>query len=151
MNIVIAASWKQRDHVRTLANQIRNFGHVVYDFTDPTCRKTKELSPETYPERFDSNRHDYWEYLNKYPEYKLAVNENKEHVLNCDIVVLLLPCGIDATADWAVGVGSGKFTIIVGSPNTGERSPVHLWTNLYCKDDETLLRFLSGLYVKTGE
>lgn len=47
---------------------------------------------------------------------------------------MLLPCGIDATADWALGVGLGKFTVIVGHPGKGERSPCHLWADFFCDD-----------------
>jgi len=45
------------------------------------------------------------------------------------LVILLLPCGNDAHADWGLGVGMGKHSIVVGHPNKGDRSPVHMWAD----------------------
>lgn len=35
----------------------------------------------------------------------------------------------DATADWALGLGMGKRSIIVGHPLKGDRSEVLLWAD----------------------
>ena len=143
--IFIAASWKQRDRVRKLANDIRELGHEVYDFTDPNCRKYKPIPPETFPEEYDPSIHLYKEYLNSYPDWKNAINENENAIDICTIAVLLLPCGIDATADWAVAVGKDKETYIIGSPNKGERHPVHLWADDIFRTDEDFLDFIKGI------
>ena len=128
MKIYISSSWKNRDHVRSAASILRKFGHEVYDFTDANCRKTPEIPPEKFPEQFDPEKHFYSEYLSR-PEWRNAVEENKKAIEWCDVVLLLLPCGIDATADWAYGVGLGKKSCVVGHPKKGERSPVHLWAD----------------------
>ena len=128
MKVYISASWKNRTNVRALAELLRVMGHEVYDFTDPACRQTPEIPPERFPGQFDPLRHTYAEYLDR-PEWRGAVEENRKAIQWCDVVLLLLPCGIDATADWAYGVGIGKRSLIVGSPRAGERSPVHLWAD----------------------
>ncbi len=129
MNIYISSSWKNRVTVRLVATALRNKGYEVYDFTDPTCRTTPEIPPEAFPEQFDPNKHSYAEYLNRV-EWHSAVTENRAALDACDVVLLLLPCGIDATADWAYAVGQGKQSIVFGHPRAGERSPVHLWAEL---------------------
>lgn len=73
--IFIASSWRQRKRVRKLAEQLRKIGFDVYDFTDPSCRETEEIPPEKFPEQFNPERHNYWEYLNQ-PEWRSAVEEN---------------------------------------------------------------------------
>lgn len=128
MNIYISSSWKNREEVRQLAESLRNLGHEVYDFTDPACRKTPEIPPEKYPEEFDPTIHKYSEYIRK-PEWKQAVMENKKAIEDADFIILLLPCGSDSHADWALGVGMGKWSVVVGQPRKGERSPVHHWAN----------------------
>ena len=133
--VYISASWKQRDRVRELAHKLRSLDFDVYDFTDPACRKGPEIPPERFPEQFDPEKHIYRQYLNQ-PEWREAVNENRTALNLCDLVVLLLPCGIDATADWAYAVGQGKPSVIVGHPRAGERSPVHLWAEAMVDTDE---------------
>lgn len=126
MNIYISSSWKNREQVRALAIELRKMGHQVYDFTDPECRKTPEIPPEKFPEEFDPTIHKYSEYINK-TEWIAAVKGNKEAIEWANLIILLLPCGNDSHADWALGVGMGKWSVVVGQPRKGERSPVHHW------------------------
>lgn len=129
MRIYISASWKSKLMVRQLAHLLEASGHEVFDFTNQQKRKTEIVPPEKYPDQFDPQVHDYSEYLLANEEWRLAVEENRRRVDECDCVLLLLPCGIDATADWAYGVGRGKKTVILGYPPKGERSPTHLWAD----------------------
>jgi hypothetical protein len=134
MNIFLASSWKNRDAVRKMATLLRERGFEVYDFTDPACRKTPEIPPEAYPEQFDPARMGYADYLKKAPAWREAVMANKDAIDACDVVVLMLPCGNDAHADWAYGVGRGKRSIVYGAPRAGERSPVHMWADVMTEE-----------------
>lgn len=127
MYIYISSSWKNRLQVRELAKMLRSFGHEVYDFTDPSCRSTPEIPPEKFPEPFDPEVNVYQSYLDR-PEWRAAVEENRIHIERAELIVLLLPAGIDATADWALGLNHAK-SIVIGHPKAGERSPVHLWAD----------------------
>lgn len=129
MRVYISSSWKNRENVRTLAQILRTWGHVVYDFTDPACRTTPEIPPERFPEQFDPEQHVYREYLLAVPEWKEAVFCNREWLDSCDVVVLLLPCGNDAHADAYYALGKGKKLIVVGQPLAGDRTPTHLWAD----------------------
>lgn len=142
--VFVASSWKQRDRVRTLAHAIRAVGFPVFDFTDPSCRKTTEMAPEKCPELFDPEKQSYWSYLHEHQSlwYK-AVEENRENIEKCFMLLLLLPCGIDATADWAYAVAKGKETYIIGEPKAGERSPVHLWADEWFPDEKSFLHHFS--------
>lgn len=143
MRIYISASWKNRLLVRKLAEILREYNHEVFDFTDPRCRKTHETPPEMFPERFDPSRHIYRKYIDR-EEWRAVVNENREAIKWADLIILLLPCGIDATADWALGVGLGKRTVIVGHPNKGERSEVHLWADAMLDSVDDLIPWLQS-------
>lgn len=141
MRIYISSSWKNRDRVRSLAGRLRAAGLYVYDFTDPACRKTEEIPPEKFPDQFDPEKRVYARYLNR-PEWRRAVWENRTQLNLCDICLLLLPCGIDATADWAYAVGRNRLSIIVGHPPAGERSPVHLWADGMVETDDEVLDWI---------
>lgn len=147
MNIYISSSWKNREQVRKAAIRLRELGYSVYDFTDPACRKTPEIPPEKYPELFDPEIHNYREYLNK-REWREAVNGNRQAINESNLIILLLPCGIDSHADWAYGVGRGIPSIVLGHPQKGERSPVHLWSNGIFND---LDEFLSSSWLEQNE
>ncbi|MFC1751565.1 hypothetical protein ACFLY5_00260 [Patescibacteria group bacterium] len=141
-SVYISSSWKNRKKVRNLAVELRKFGFNVYDFTDRECRTEEEIPPEKFPEQFDPEVDNYWHYLNSREEWKNSVIGNKKALDTCDIVILLLPCGIDATADWAYAVGRGKTTYIIGHPPKGERSPTHLWAEWWFPNVNTLLKIL---------
>ncbi|KUO63800.1 MAG: hypothetical protein APF84_09275 [Gracilibacter sp. BRH_c7a] len=141
MKIYISASWKNRVLVRKLAKDLRAYGYPVFDFTDPACRRNHETPPEMFPEQFDPAIHNYSEYLNC-EEWKAAVYENREAIADSDLIILILPCGIDATADWALGVGMGKRSIIVGQPPKGERSEVHLWADKILNSVDEIIPWL---------
>lgn len=143
MKVYLSASWKKRELVRYLADLLRVERHEVYDFTDSSCRQSVEIPPERFPEQFDPALHVYADYLDR-PEWRAAVEENRNALRWCDAVVLLLPCGIDATADWAYAVGLGKRSIVMGSPRAGERSPVHLWADRIVRtSDEVCVQLAS--------
>ena len=141
MLIYISSSWKNRDRVREMANNLLELGYEVYDFTNPQCRKTEEIPPERFPNEFDPGCQIYSTYID-IPEYRDAVMENKEAIDRSHFIILLLPCGNDAHADWAYGLGKGKETVVVGQPRKGERSPVHLWADAIINRDEQVYGYL---------
>lgn len=142
MNIYISSSWKNRDRVRALAIALRAQGYEVYDFTDPACRKSPEIPPEAFPEQFDPNKHVYGDYLNTVPNWRQAVYTNLDAIRNCDLCLLLLPCGADSHADWGVAVGLGKRTIVVGHPKAGERTQSHMWAEKLLRNEAETLSYL---------
>jgi hypothetical protein len=141
--VYISASWKQRERVRALANALRAEGFQVYDFTDPACRNTPEIPPERFPEQFDPTKHSYREYIEAVPEWRTAVDCNRDALDRCSAVLLLLPAGADSHADWAYALGRGvPFSAVVGAPRAGERTPSHLWATARLDTDEEALRWL---------
>ena len=114
MNIYLSSSWKNRDRVRSLAIKLRAAGHTVYDFTDPSCRNTPEIPPERFPDQYDPAQHIYADYLSSVPEWRQAVECNRKALQNCDLVILMLPCGNDAHADAYYALGRGAPMIVCG-------------------------------------
>jgi len=139
--VYIASSWKNREQVRALAEMLREDGFEPYDFTDPSCRTAPELAPEKFPEEFNPDRHIYGTYLDR-PDWRADVEENKRHLDTADLVIMFLPCGVDATADWAYALGRGVPSVVVGSPRKGERSPVHLWATAMVENIPQLWQWL---------
>lgn len=142
LQVYISSSWKQFHAVRTLAEKLEDIGCLVYDFTS-TRNRIAPIPPEKFPEQFDPEKHDYATYLNR-EAFLEKMFENRKAVEKCDIILLLLPCGNDAHADWGLGVGLGKVTIVVGSPLKGDRSPVHLWANAILPNVEEAILWIKN-------
>ena len=151
MRVYLSTSWKNRRRVRALAQRLRTDGHEVYDFTDPDCRGTPEIPPERFPEEFDPEKHIYREYIHAVPEWKEAVLCNMDAILWSDVVVLMLPCGNDAHADAFLGLGRGRDLVICGQPRKGERTPTHMWTDLFVDSDEDIPALLKQMEGVTDE
>lgn len=141
MKVYISSSWKNRQRVRALAEQLRGAGHEVYDFTDPASRGVPEIPPEAFTEQFDPDKHVYRRYIQR-SEWREAVMGNKRALDDCDVCVLLLPCGNDAHADWAYAVGRGRVTAVVGAPRAGERTPTHMWADVFLDEDADVVTFV---------
>lgn len=149
--IYIAASWKQRERVNKISKELSSRGHVVFDFTDNASRAEVNrhmcldfpiyaTSPKaTYPERYDPTKQKYGHYLREMHEYDDVMKNNLAIIKKCDVCILLLPAGADSHADWGACVGASKITCVVGYPESGERSPCHLWADAFFQDDAELL------------
>lgn len=136
--VYLSSSWKNREVVRTLAEILRRRGLNVFDFTDANCRKQEEIPPERFPGDFDpSSESSYAEYINAAPEWRRAVEENRQALDRATACILLLPAGNDAHADWAYAVGRGVPSAVFGRPD--HRTPSHLWAELITEDEDELL------------
>lgn len=144
MNIYISTSWKQRKLVKEYTAKLRALKHTVYNFTE-TPNETQSIPPEYFLEQFDPATMNYKEYITK-TEFILKMKENWKAIHNCDLIILLLPAGNDAHADWSLGVGLGKHTIVVGHPVKGDRSPTHLWANVILTDIDETLSYVQSLF-----
>jgi len=130
-----------------MATKLRLDGHKVYDFTDRECRKTPEFPHDKRPESFDAKKHkSYRLHLESAPQLYAAVMNNQEAIRWCDLVILLLPCGNEAHADWGYGVGLGKASIITGHPREGDYSATHLWADKIIDDPEDVYAFIRENY-----
>jgi hypothetical protein len=146
LRVYLSSSWKNRERVRYLADAIRAQGHEVYDFTDPGCREgIPEIPPEKFPEPFDPKKDLYRNYINSQPPWRQAVMRNKQALNNCDVAVLMLPCGQDAHADAYYALGLGRILAVVGQPKEGERTPTHLWADAILDHDNEVPTWLNSI------
>jgi len=146
MKIYISSSWKNRDKVREMAVRLRKEGHRVYDFTDPECRKTAEFPHEKRPAPFDPVVHKSYAALLRNSDMYAAVMNNQEAIRWCDLVILLLPCGLDAHSDWGYGVGLGKASVICGLPKAGDTVYTHCWADKVLDNPDDVYKFIKENY-----
>ena len=88
--------------------------------------------------------HVYREYVEAVPEWREAVECNRDALDRCETVVLMLPCGNDAHADAFYALGRGKNLIVVGQPKKDDRTPTHLWADVILDYDFQAAQFLAA-------
>jgi hypothetical protein len=125
MKIYVASSWRNtiQPHV---VHALRNFGHEVYDFKNPTeCLPAKNAvsGPEWKREILDQGFHwsellpegwkpDQFRSALDFPTAKRGFEQDMDALETCDACVLVLPCGKSAHLELGYLVGKGKLTII---------------------------------------
>ena len=100
---------------------------------------------------FDPSKHNYMEFLHSMPRLINAVRENHRTIREAESMIMLLPCGNDAHADWAYAHGLGKFSIIIGHPKPGEHSGTHVWADRWYPNEDAFLANLSRMQEIEGK
>jgi len=113
--VYIASSWKNAAIVRILADELRKWGHEVYDFTDP-----QHFIFNITEEAKDVRDKVDWIQCGTFPSTQQACDNDKAGLDWCDAVLLLLPCGRSAHLEAGIALGQGKQLIIYGHLPTGE-------------------------------
>lgn len=112
MRIYVASSWrnKQFDHVVEI---LRGANHQVYDFKNVEgAFHWTQLDP-TYEHGKTWGGHELISYLSR-PLAQDGFKMDMGHLEECDVCVLVLPCGRSAhlEAGWAVGAGKKVIVFI---------------------------------------
>jgi len=109
MKIYVASSWRNTRH-STVVTILRGVGHDVYDFKNPEGKSFhwSEIDPDWQkwgPGEFQKGL-----------DHPLAVEgfaQDKKALDDCEVCVLLLPCGRSAHLEAGYAVGQGKPTYIL--------------------------------------
>jgi len=131
LKIYVASSWRNQAQpmiVKTLREQ----GYEVYDFRNPEPGNNgfhwSEIDPEWKvwtPERFRES-------LN----HPIAVEgfiTDMSALAECDVCILVLPCGRSAHLEAGYAIGAGKLTIILlsdGEPELMYKMTPYIFTNI---------------------
>lgn len=121
MKIYVASSWKnlmQQGVVHTL----RALGHDVYDFRHPADGDKgfswAEIDPDgdSVDVKKRWNHAQYLEALN-HPAARRGFKFDMDALTECDLCVLVLPCGKSSHLEMGYAVGAGKRTAILLEPD----------------------------------
>jgi len=108
MKIYVASSWKN-DFQPAVVYELRQLGHEVYDFKDSEGFHWSEVDP---------NWKQWPDEVNKYitgldhPCAKRGFKRDMDALKNCDVCIMVMPCGPSASMELGYAVGSGKPTAI---------------------------------------
>jgi hypothetical protein len=112
--IYVASSWRN-NYQPEVVKLLRQNDHDVYDFKDQDEFRWTEVDPKYMDWIKDTQR--YLTGLN-HPRAVQRFNRDMTALINCDICVYVMPCGVSASleAGWAAGAGK-KLIVYIPKPH----------------------------------
>lgn len=139
--IYLASSWRNKQQPEVLA-MLRELGHEVYDFHNPTPEiqgfSWKQCKME-WGEPIDM--HDlalYVRHIARDPVAQRGFKLDRDALHWCDTCVLLLPCGKSAHLEAGYAMGQGKETLVVLNEDGFEPELMYLLGDHICENVSAL-------------
>lgn len=115
-NYTVISSYRNRDEVERLVNEIRRRGYTCYNFCDePADPNNADAHPEEQMKVFEA-RKDFHED----EHFKKLFRRDLAGLKNAEKVILLQPGGLSAHMEAGIAFGLGKSLIMVGEPTKPE-------------------------------
>jgi hypothetical protein len=108
MKVYVASSWRN-DFQKLVVQALRADGFEVYDFKDSEGFSWREVDPDW--ERWPQDRPKYIEGMN-HPTALRGYGRDMSALENCDICVMVMPCGMSASLETGWAVGAGKHVAV---------------------------------------
>ncbi len=133
MRIYVAGSFKNADRIRVIGEALRIIGYDVYVFCDehePTYRLSQELRQEVdvatlTPQAINNNK------------TLLTIGSlNYMRLIQCDVLVLVLPCGRSAHLEAGWMCGQNRPVYVIGPMVPGEFDAMYVMVDGIFADDE---------------
>ena len=123
--IYIASSWKNATKVREIAMTLRDYGHEVFDFTDPSNtlngieKYVFSAARWSLEGEKPADQIEWKDFLSWVPSKK-AFASDKAGLDWADTVLLINPSGRSSHLEVGYGAGKGKDVYIFGDLPLGE-------------------------------
>ena len=131
MRIYVASSWRNRRQPKVVSS-LREIGHEVYDFRNPSPGDTGFAWSDIDEGWQDWTAEEFTKHID-HPIVKRGYMKDADAMVWADAFVLVMPCGRSAHLEAGWGVGQGKSLAILlddGEPELMYRMATSLVTNL---------------------
>lgn len=143
MKIYVASSW--RNHLQQgVVAVLRAAGHEVYDFKNPADGNNgfswKQIDPNWKmggPVTPDQHRK-----MLEHPIAQAGFKCDMDALRECDVCVLVLPCGRSAHLELGWAVGAGKSSVVL-EPEPIEPDLMYLMCDQLCTSFDELLDYFN--------
>lgn len=116
MKIYVASSWRNLLQPGIVAS-LRSLGYEVYDFRNPGKEQTGFNWREIDPNWSNWNQYEWRKALN-HPVARRGYESDYNALINCDAVVMVLPCGKSAHMEAAFMAAKGKPVLTLALDKT---------------------------------
>ena len=134
--VYVASSWRNQLHPQVVI-ALQDKGYKVYDFKNPEPGNHGFHWSEIDPKWKEWTPKEFIRAL-YHPIAIDGFNRDMNALANCDICVLVLPCGRSAHLELGHAVGAGKYTFILNT-NPEEPELMYRMVNAVCTSIEELL------------
>jgi hypothetical protein len=139
MRVYVASSWRNARQP-TVVEQIRNAGHVVYDFRNPSPGDTgfgwhQCSSPGTDPGAMRDLMQDpqfFRDEVLTHPVARAGFRKDMTALREAEATVLVLPCGRSAHLELGYAVGARQHTIVLLDDPMSEPELMYLMNSSIC-------------------
>ncbi len=135
MRIYLASSWKNKDLILAIAEQLEAEGFEV----DAFCRSTEKRYAFHWSELVDNEedlgKYDAIEFLSDSRSQR-AFKEDRKWLDWSECVVMILPCGKSSHLEAGYAKGRGKLMFIYGDFPTGEFDVMYGFANGLFRTEE---------------
>ncbi len=149
--IYLASSWRNEQQ-QNIIKLIRDHGHEVYDFKNPSPGNTgfswSQIDPDYNP-KWWNNIDTYAISLVNHPIAQAGFESDRNALDWCDTCVLLLPCGRSAHIEAGYACGQGKEVFVYLSSDKFEPELMYLLTDAIVVSDAGLMQALNSPPKKT--
>jgi len=132
MKIYVASSWRNTLQPAVVC-QLREAGHKVYDFRNPSDGDTGFSWSEIDPE-WQRWTHDEFKKALEHPVAVAGFRKDMDALEDCDACVLVMPCGRSAHLEAGYAAGAGKPVFIL--LDNGEPELMYGMAEVYGRLDE---------------
>ncbi len=141
MKIYVASSWRNMLQPGVVA-ALRAAGHEVYDYKNPGPEKQgfswKQINPN-WQMGGPVTPTEHREML-EHPIAQAGFKSDMDALRECDVCVLVLPCGRSAHLELGWAVGAGKKTVVL-EPEPIEPDLMYLMCDRLCTSWDELLDY----------
>lgn len=122
MKLYVASSWRNETYP-IVVTRLRNEGHQVYDFRNPT--QDGNSTDGGFRWRYIDSDWEKWNVdqfiaAMNHPLSQEAFGKDMDALMSSELLVLVMPCGRSAHLEMGYAVGSGIPTIIMMSNDEPE-------------------------------
>jgi hypothetical protein len=123
MKVYVASSWRNEARQQMVVRALRHAGHEAYDFRRPAPEGTPGAAGFSWTE-IDGG-HETWSPA----QFREALNHqvaergfgfDMNALRECDVCVLVMPCGRSAHLELGWAAGAGKRTYVLLDETVGE-------------------------------
>jgi len=111
LNIYVASSWRS-ERQPELIQLLRRMGHDVYDFRNPSDGDNGFHWSEIDPEWQSWSPLQFRAAL-RHPIARDGYRKDMQALIDCDMCILVMPCGRSAHLEIGFASGAGKLTAIL--------------------------------------
>jgi hypothetical protein len=123
--IYVASSWRNADQP-AVVQSLRDEGHEVYDFRNPTEGNTGFAWSEIDKDWLNWNPIQFVHHVENSPIAAAGFKLDRDALNWCDTCVLVLPCGRSAHLEAGYACGQGKDVVFMLSPDKFEPELMYL-------------------------